>query len=44
MKAAVAEGLSGSSDVHDVEVPDPESFDGAVVVDVCAAGVCYPPD
>lgn len=42
MKAAVVQELSGPSGVVYGDVPDVVAFDGSVVIDVRAAGVCYP--
>ena len=43
MKAVVAEELSGPSGLVYTDVDDiPDWVDGAVVIDVRAAGVCYP--
>ena len=41
MKALVAQALTGTSGLAYVDVPDPVSGD-AVIVDVGAAGVCFP--
>ena len=41
MKALVAQALTGTSGLAYVDVPDPVA-DGAVIVDVGAAGVCFP--
>lgn len=42
MKALVAQELCGPSGLAYTDVPDPEPSPHAVIVDVRAAGVCYP--
>lgn len=42
MKALVAQELCGPSGLVYTDVDDPRPDDGAVIVDVRAAGVCYP--
>ena len=42
MKALVAQSLSGPDGLAYTDVDDAAAYDGAVVVDVGAAGVCFP--
>ena len=42
MKALVAQELCGPSGLVYTDVPDPAATPGSVLIDVRAAGVCYP--